>query len=359
MWNRLGIKDDNPAKHALRAISQEVYDVVATEFGQKGNSLGHLFRSSAFRDRLTQAFDDRMDRVPTAVKENIPNQSELEIALIKYCQADAPMFKIRWDDQPKNEQGRPIPPPIIVAPPLQSLHQPQSAATKQTKAIAPPGAIGPQIEERYLQRNLTRTETFVYDRAHVVPNAGLQIIRANAPHQPIAVRLSDLLEDKTNPLDVSSDGDWVNASNIKMSTFKKNLVHDELYLEGETIWLSPFSLDSMDLTLMALAFPRDGEKRLVGMNLASVILRMIRENWPMLRKPSPELEGTGGSSPLHRLNMTIIIRGSGALGKLPTSHRIIPEMFVLTTLPRRSHNHTNPSSSPPSWVQARQRGRMR
>ena len=132
--------------------------------------------------------------------------------------------------------------------------------------------------QRQHARNLfSKTCTFDYNSPYVVPNADLQIIRANAPHQPIPIRPSDLLPDKTNPIDVSLDGDWVNLGIIRMDTFKQNLRDESLYLEGETIWPSSFSLNSLDLTPMITAFLRDDEKRLVGMNLASAILQTIHE----------------------------------------------------------------------------------
>ncbi|KAJ5441120.1 hypothetical protein N7491_003526 [Penicillium cf. griseofulvum] len=91
--------------------------------------------------------------------------------------------------------------------------------------------------------------------------------------------------------DVSPDGDWINIANIRFELFKQNLIQEGFMVVN----------------------PQPGESRLTSFNLASTLLRTIREHWPRLRNPSPDPYSLR-RSPLPRPNLTIIIRGGNVKG---------------------------------------------
>ena len=167
-------------------------------------------------------------------------------------------------------------------------------------------------DESVLKRPEQQTK-FDYSRSYIVPNGDIQIIRADHPDMPIAIRVSDLLTDRGNPQEICPDGDWVNIANIEFEVFRENLIQEAYLTDGDTIWLDPHYLDQVDHRY--ITDPKPGEVRLASLNFASTILRTIREHPPKFRNPSPDPFQVRRRSPLRRPNMTIIIRDGNAKGK--------------------------------------------
>jgi hypothetical protein len=127
-----------------------------------------------------------------------------------------------------------------------------------------------------------------------VPDADVQIIAHDNLGQPFLIRLSDLLPDANDPTNRSQDGDWLNASAIRLDALRQTLINEGYLVEGATLWWSPHALDTIDLA--RLGAPRDGETRLTSMNLVSTVRRAIGMYYPSHRQPCPGNQD--GDSPI-------------------------------------------------------------
>ncbi|KAJ5823139.1 hypothetical protein N7447_005479 [Penicillium robsamsonii] len=293
VFKRLGIARSTEDQEAVREVAQVVYDAVATEALRKGVIIGNVFRSSSSRNQILFEWRKRILRLPLAVRNHVTDIDLLSGALYKYLTTIHDDLQLdfeasqRQEDQARNTAGQ--------------------AGGQQTGQQA--GQAPVQAPARRLTQNPANSEEpqkFEYHRPFIVPNGDIQIIRADYPDMPIAIRVSDLLTDKGNPLDICPDGDWINISNIQFELLRDNLTQEGYWVNGDTVWLSHLTLEEIDPTL--IDNPHPGESRLTSFNLASTLLRTIREHWPKLRNPSPEPYKNSRRSPLPRPNLTIIIR---------------------------------------------------
>ena len=171
----------------------------------------------------------------------------------------------------------------------------------------------PSTPPRQLGQNPPAVSQFEYSGPAVLPNADVQIIRANHPARPLVIRLSDLLQGQNNPNSRSSEGDWINGDHLDWNHFIRALTGAGYFNEGETLWWNPLPLSTIDQS--QLDVPSAGESLLSELNMVSVIERAIVSHYPHLRNPSPDPEGTGNRSPLLRPNFTMIVRSPGLDGK--------------------------------------------
>ncbi|KAJ6189234.1 hypothetical protein N7519_004142 [Penicillium mononematosum] len=267
-YDRLGISGRPEDQQVTLDLAQEIYDIAAAEACSSGRALIHLFMSSYSRDQIGSELRKRIPTLPAIIRNHITDTDLLVGSLYKYIaciqddlQAD---FERRQNQLPEG--------------PTERQETTQQPAQQRKESARQPAQE--QSEESALKRPEQQME-FDYSRPCIVPNGDIQIVRADRPDMPIAIR--------ENPQDISHDGDWVNIANIKFERFKENLIQ-EAYLAGEI--------------------------RLTSLNFASTILRTIREHWSKFRNPSPEpFQGQGNRrSPLPRPNMTIVIRDGNAKG---------------------------------------------
>ncbi|KAJ5202785.1 hypothetical protein N7449_004864 [Penicillium cf. viridicatum] len=295
VYRRLGIEDRPDDRQVLHDLAQEVFDIVAVEALNDGRAINNIFRSSYSRTKIQFEWRKRLPRLPAAVRNHVTDVVILTGALYKYVNCIQDELKKEFERQ-LNEA---------------------SAAKAAAAAVAAGGqAEGPstaqQPSERSVQKQPEQPKKFDYCRPYIVPNGDVQIIRADHPDMPIAIRVGDFLTDRGNPQDICPDGDWINIANIKFEVFRENLIQEGYLVDGDTIWLHHLSLDQIDPAF--IANPQAGEVRLASFNLASTLLRTIREHWPKLRNPSPDPFRGNRRSPLPRPNMTIIIRTGNTKG---------------------------------------------
>ncbi|CAG8904597.1 unnamed protein product [Penicillium egyptiacum] len=91
----------------------------------------------------------------------------------------------------------------------------------QRKNIQRDKKTAQQQSEKSAQKRPEQQKKFDYCRPYIVPNSDVQIIQADHPDMPIAIRVSDFLTDRGNPQDICPDGDWVNIANIKFEIQRK------------------------------------------------------------------------------------------------------------------------------------------
>lgn len=310
-FNIVNRPDDHKALHDL---AQEVFDIVAVEALHDGRAINNIFRSSYSRTKIQFEWRKRVPRLPAAVRDHVTDVDILTGALYKYLNCIQDELQKEFERQLKEEQA-------AKAAAGQAAGQAAGGTTaggKTTGGKAAGGqAAGPstaqQPSARSVQKQPEQPKKFDYCRPYIVPNGDVQIIRADNPDMPIAIRVGDFLTDRGDPQDVCPDGDWINIANIKFEVFRENLIQEGYLGGGDTIWLHHLSLDQIDPAL--IANPQAGEVRLASFNLASTLLRTIREHWPKLRNPSPDPYKGTRRSPLPRPNMTIIIRAGNSKGK--------------------------------------------
>ncbi|KGO78472.1 hypothetical protein PITC_069350 [Penicillium italicum] len=288
---RLAISDRPNDQQALHVLAQEVFDVVALEASSNGKAITHLFRSSYSRNKVISEWRSRLHRVPAAVRNHVTNAELLAGALYKYL--NCIQHELIEDFERRQNQ-------------LTQLQLAQKTVQQPTQQPTQ------QPAQQQSARKTQQQKTFDYTQPYAVPNGDIQIIRADHPEMPIAIRMADFLTDRGNPQDVCPEGDWINIANIRFEQFRENLVQDGFLTDGDTIWLNHLSLDQIDPAL--IANPQAGEVRLASFNLASSLLRTIRAHWPKLRNPSPDPLVGDRRSPLPRPNMTIIIRSGPVKG---------------------------------------------
>jgi hypothetical protein len=161
------------------------------------------------------------------------------------------------------------------------------------------------LKKTYLESGFTQAQApsnggFDYHRATDIPNADIQVIRADLTKSPLPFRLSDLLPDQVNSMDRSPEGDWINGTSISPAQFtllQQHLRDEGVLEEGDSMWLCPMSLH--DLNVKNIESPQPGESRLINFNIASVTDRIISKCYPNLRCTSPEF--LKGESPLARM----------------------------------------------------------
>ncbi|KAJ5375092.1 hypothetical protein N7517_007098 [Penicillium concentricum] len=291
VFKRLGIVESTRDQQVVREEAQAVYNVVAAQAFKKGIILSHIFRSSSSRTQILYEWRKRMPRVPPAVRNHVPNIDLLSGALYKYLTCIHDELLEDFAASPKDQ-----------------ANQAAKASGKTGRGPGrPPAPVVPGPARSTIPKPAKpEDQRFEYQRPFIVPNGDVQIIRADYPDMPIAIRVSDFLTDKGNPLDVCPDGDWINIANIEFELFRANLTQEGYWADGDTVWLSPYPLGEIDTT--KITNPQPGEARLTSFNLASTLLRTIREHWPKLRNPSPEPFESSRRSPLPRPSLTIIIR---------------------------------------------------
>ncbi|CAI7631626.1 unnamed protein product [Penicillium glandicola] len=295
---RLGIPNSHGDQQTLHDIAQAVYDIVAADAINKGRNTETLFRSSSSRTEIQFEWRRRLARLPAAVRAHVPDINLLTGALYKYVNCIQDELKTDFEAR---QQAQTQPAAGPAGP--KTAQQPAGQPTVQQAATQPTQQQGQHTPQQ---------KKFDYWRPYIVPNGDVQIIRADHPEMPIAIRLSDFLTDKGDPRDICPDGDWINIANIKFDTFKQNLTAEGYLRDEDTLWLNHLSLEQMNPATTAT--PQPGEVRLTSFNLASTLLRIIREHWPKLRNPSPDPFRGSRRSPLPRPNLTIIIRSGAAKG---------------------------------------------
>lgn len=308
IYKRFGIENYPNDHQVVHDLAQEVFDIVAVESLNDGRALKNLFRSSYSRTKIQFEWRKRIPRLPAAVSAHVTDVELLTGALYKYLNCIQDELQKEFEKQLNEAQ----------AAEAAAAAGEGSAGGKTTGGkVAGGKAAGPstaqQPSERSVEKQPEQRKKFDYGRPFIVPNGDIQIIRADHPDMPIAIRVSDFLNDRENPQDICPDGDWINIANIKFEVFKENLTQEGYLRDGDTIWLHHLSLDQLDPAL--IANPQPGEVRLASFNLASTLLRTIREHWPKLRNPSPDPFRGNRRSPLPRPNMTVIIRSGNIRGK--------------------------------------------
>ncbi|KXG50941.1 uncharacterized protein PGRI_065130 [Penicillium griseofulvum] len=319
----LGIADRVDDQRALRNSAQLFYNIIADEARRRGIAPGNFFRSSAVPKIILNEWRERLPTLPLAVRNHVIDDDLLCGALYKYINnLQDELLSVYRAQQPETQQQADQRAKASVQAQGQQLQGQQQIAKQPTQpaqqtqgqqiAKQPTQPTQPARNSPLMLANPAESQQiFQYHRPFIVPNGDVQIIQANHPDMPIAIRLSDFLTDKGNPYDVCPDGDWINIANIRFELFKRNLIQEGYMADGDTVWIHHLSLDQIDHTL--LANPQAGESRLTGLNLASTLLRTIREHWPRLRNPSPDPYRIS-RSPLPRPNLTIIIRGGNVKG---------------------------------------------
>lgn len=314
-FNIVNRPDDHKALHDL---AQEVFDIVAVEALHDGRAINNIFRSSYSRTKIQFEWRKRVPRLPAAVRDHVTDVDILTGALYKYLNCIQDELQKEFERQLKEEQAAKAAAKAAAGQAAGQAAGGTTAGGKTTGGKAAGGqAAGPstaqQPSARSVQKQPEQPKKFDYCRPYIVPNGDVQIIRADNPDMPIAIRVGDFLTDRGDPQDVCPDGDWINIANIKFEVFRENLIQEGYLGGGDTIWLHHLSLDQIDPAL--IANPQAGEVRLASFNLASTLLRTIREHWPKLRNPSPDPYKGTRRSPLPRPNMTIIIRAGNSKGK--------------------------------------------
>ncbi|OQE09804.1 hypothetical protein PENVUL_c005G05853 [Penicillium vulpinum] len=292
VFKRLDIIESPMEQQALRTLAQEIYAIVVADAIKQGRNSHNLFRSSSSRNQIQYEWRKRMPRIPVLIRNHVTDTELLSAALYKYlnCIQDELGEEYLAQQNPA-AVGQKI---VKVANPAAGI----AAGAAEVVAGAPALSLTPQqlgarrLAARQLEQEQERPSRFDYRRPYIVPNGDIQIIRADYPNMPIAIRVSDFLTNRGDPTDVCPDGDWVNIANIKFDLFRSNLNKEGYLADGDTA----------------------GEVRLTSFNVASTLLRTIREHWPRLRNPSPDPFEGSNRSPLPRPNLTIIIRGANVTG---------------------------------------------
>ena len=320
IYRRFNIEDRSDYHQLLHDLAQEVFDIVAVEALDDGRALNNIFRSSYSRTKIQFEWRKRIPRLPAAVRNHVTDVDILTGALYKYLNCIQDELQKEFEKQLSEAQA------AKAAAEQAAADQAAGGKTAGGKAAGPSTAQQPS--ERSVQKQPEQPKKFDYSRPYIVPNGDVQIIRADHPDMPIAIRVSDFLTDRGNPQDICPDGDWINIANIKFELFRENLTQEGYLRDRDTIWLHHRSLDQIDPALVAN--PQPGEVRLAPFNLASTLLRTIREHWPKLRNPSPDPFRGNRRSPLPRPNMTIIIRSGNSKGEglLSNSVRLLKDIML-------------------------------
>ncbi|KAJ5942520.1 hypothetical protein N7516_002688 [Penicillium verrucosum] len=303
VYKRFNI-EDNPYDHqVVHDLAQEVFDIVAVESLHDGRALKNLFRSSYSRTKIQFEWRKRIPRLPAAVRAHVTDVELLTGALYKYLNCIQDELQKEFEKQLNEAQeaegaagegssgGKTVGGKTVGG---------KTAGGKTAGGETAGPSTAQQPSERSVEKQPEQRKRFNYGRPFIVPNGDIQIIRADHPDMPIAIR------------DICPDGDWINIANIKFEVFKENLTQEGYLRDGDTIWLHHLSLDQLDPAL--ISNPQTGEVRLASFNLASTLLRTIREHWPKLRNPSPDPFRGNRRSPLPRPNMTVIIRSGNIRG---------------------------------------------
>lgn len=289
LFASLGVTDATLQKTVLDLL-REIYDAGSGDL-----------RSSVHRNKVRQAIRDRMDKMPDTIQNH--SESRDSIADILYT-----MFKLlqaQWKKQgPSKSSKQP-------EPPAQSEN---ANPTTQLENSQPPGS------------------TFDHTGPSVVPDADVQIITYDNPGQPLPIRLSDLLPDSNDLTNRSLNGDWVNASAIRLDVLRQGLVNEGYLGEGATLWWSPHALNDLDQTQLGAS--QEGETRLTAINLGSTVIRAITTYYSSHRNPSPDNVDGNPRSPLPRPSFTIIIRPQAITGGALVSQQ--PEVARPGATGRRS-----------------------
>lgn len=175
------------------------------------------------------------------------------------------------------------------------------------------GPAGSPEEER--EHSPDKTEEFDFNRPSVVPNADVDIIRADDPYRPLSIRLNDLLKDRTDPRCQSLDGDWCDISHLHIKVFQKRLMNEGLFrLGADHIWWHSSALKDIDL--IKVHSPQGDESRLTDLSMITVIKRSIDAYYnPGLGIITMADEDRLG---LPRPSFTVIIRNANTEGKIVT-----------------------------------------
>ncbi|KAJ5700073.1 hypothetical protein N7536_003086 [Penicillium majusculum] len=318
IYRRFNIEDRPDDHKVLHDLAQEVFDIVAVEALNDGRAITNIFRSSYSRTKIQFEWRKRIPRLPAAVRNHVTDADLLTGALYKYLNCIQDELQKEFERQLTEERAAKAAAQAAGAKMVGgNIVGGKTAGGQAAGGQAAGGqAAGPstaqQPSARSVQKQPEQPKKFDYCRPYIVPNGDVQIIRADHPDMPIAIRVGDFLTDRGNPQDVCPDGDWINIANIKFEVFRENLIQEGYLVPGDTIWLHHLSLDQIDPAL--IANPQAGEVRLASFNLASTLLRTIREHWPKLRNPSPDPYRGTRRSPLPRPNMTIIIRTGNTTG---------------------------------------------
>ncbi|KAJ5476263.1 hypothetical protein N7475_001992 [Penicillium sp. IBT 31633x] len=299
VFKRLNIQLDPESRRAIRIIAQEIYELVATIALREGKNLANMFKSANCRTQIQIEWRTRLHRLPAPVRAQNSDDKMLAYVLYRYIQATAEERRrvMEGEDIPESDPPRPV---MLRQRAAQleaqtTASQAEEQGQEQGQGQQPAQQDYPQQRQQQQQPQYSqypqhpqhpRKPQFIYGRPYVVPNGDIQIIRVEQPGVPIVIRVSDLLADRADPEDVCPNGDWINIANIKFDEFKRNLIAEGYFTEGESMWLNHRSLDTLNPLLIFT--PQEGEIRLSSLNMASTILRTIREHWPKLRNPSPD-----------------------------------------------------------------------
>ncbi|KAJ5584404.1 uncharacterized protein N7459_004204 [Penicillium hispanicum] len=301
-------------------------------------------RSRTHRQRLRQAISDRMNQMPAAI-QNRDQQTTLD-QLYQLARS----LRSSWSNaapeqdggdggqqdgqqQDGQQQQQPQPPALLLPPPPPS--QPGSDRRPSTYQ-----QWGQQLQG---QQQAT-VRTFDYNSPNAIPDADIQIVRADNPAQPLPIRVSDLLRDPSDPEARSREG-WINISRVRFPRFRNQLANERFwdpYTEG--LWFCPLELN--EIGPAEFAEPQDGETRLASMNFASVVRRAIETSYPEFRNPS-QYQGT--MPLLRRPSFTIIIRRTDIFGGalIPSQSNISHPLLLPPAQPQ-----TQPPVQPPAQAQS-------
>lgn len=288
LFARLGVTNAT-VQGTILDLLREIYDAGSGDL-----------RSKVHRNKVRQAIRDGMDRMPDAIQ----NQSQSRDSVVDILYAMFKLLQARWKKQGISKSSK----------------QPQPPAHSEN--IQPP------------------TSTFDHAGPSAVPDADVQIITHDNPGQPLPIRLSDLLPDSNDLTNRSLNGDWVNASAIRLDVMRQDLVNEGYIAEGATLWWSPHALNDIDQT--QLDTPQEGETRPTSINLGSNVIRTITTYYPSHRNPSPDNADGSPRSPLPRPSFTIIIRPPAVTGGALVSQQ--PDLARPGTT-RRGSLKTSPGSS--------------
>ncbi|KAJ5745482.1 hypothetical protein N7520_010664 [Penicillium odoratum] len=184
------------------------------------------------------------------------------------------------------------------------------------------------------QEDSPESEAFDSSRISVVPNANVDIIRADDPHRPISIRLNDLLKDRTDPRYQSADGDWVDTSQLHIKIFQKHLMNEGLFrLGADQIWWNPSALKDIDIS--KINTPQGDESRLTGLTMITTIKLSIKPYYPGLGITL----GNKALFEIPRPTFTVIIRDVSTTGGILDRSR---EPSLSRPDPSRSYRY-NPS----------------
>lgn len=224
LFQGLGIEDDPQDRATVVSTIKDAY-----------NSVGFVdLRSSVSRRKVRQAIRDRMDQMPTTVQDNEDRGGAVEM-LYRLIQA----VKASWNSQTDQQSQRPQPEQ------QRQAEQPQSQQEQ---------------EQRFQSALPSQRGSLVLSGPLAVPDADVQIIRADDPDRPLPIRLSDLLQDANDCSIRSTDGDWVNASMMRIEPFREHLQEEGYLKPEERLWFNPHALSELGST--EISTPHVGETRL-------------------------------------------------------------------------------------------------